>query len=170
MIKLTLTAFNDLTQEQALEHLQHCCGASKWSQLMSNARPFVSLEQLHDAAASIWNSLSTDDWLEAFEHHPQIGDLDSLRKKFASTKTWAAQEQGGTSEATDEVLEELALLNQDYLNKFGFIFIICATGKSAQEMLNALKIRMNHKHREELSIAAAEQQKITAIRLNKLLA
>jgi len=170
MTKLTLNAFNDLSQEQAREHLQQCCGASKWTKLMANARPFLSLDEVHDVASSIWDSLSAHEWLEAFEHHPQIGDLKSLRKKFAATQTWAAQEQGGTTEATDEVLEELALLNQEYLDKFGFIFIICATGKSAKEMLNALKIRMDHDHQQELMVAAAEQQKITAIRLNKLLA
>ena len=109
------------------------------------------------------------DWKEAFAHHPKIGDFESLKKKFASTRGWAEQEQSGSQNASMAVLQALALANQTYENRFGYIFIVCATGKSAEEMLKILESRLNHDPKIEIKIAAQEQDKITKIRLEKLI-
>jgi 2-oxo-4-hydroxy-4-carboxy-5-ureidoimidazoline decarboxylase len=107
--------------------------------------------------------------LEAFKIHPRIGDIESLRKKFASTASWASDEQSGASEAAEDVLHELSEGNDHYEKKFGYIFIVCATGKSATEMLTLLKNRLHNNPEAEFAIACEEQKKITNLRLDKLL-
>ena len=111
-----------------------------------------------------------DDYLEAFEGHPRIGDVESLAKKYANTKGWAGGEQKGLESADREVLQRLAKGNADYEAKFGHIFIVCATGKSAAEMLALLEARMPNDPKTEVMVAAEEQNKITRLRLKKLLA
>jgi 2-oxo-4-hydroxy-4-carboxy-5-ureidoimidazoline decarboxylase len=118
----------------------------------------------------IWEECDVDDYLEAFQGHPRIGDVESLAKKYANTKTWAGGEQKGVEGAASEVLERLAQGNADYEEKFGHIFIVCATGKSAAEMLALLEARMPNDPKTEVMVAAEEQNKITRIRLKKLLA
>ena len=108
------------------------------------------------------------DLLEAFDGHPKIGDPDSLKKKYAATKKLATSEQSAVQYASDETIDELAACNQAYLDKFGFIFIICASGKSADEMLVSIKNRISNSRERELLLAAEEQRKITHLRLNKL--
>ncbi len=136
---------------------------------MAQRFPFQTKEELFAAAEEIWFKLLPNDWLEAFAHHPKIGDLNSLRAKFASTQQWAAGEQAGVSAASEEVLKALAEGNTQYESKFGYLFIVCATGKSAAEMLAILQSRLPNDHATELQIAAIEQSKITKIRLEKLL-
>ena len=117
-------------------------------------------------AREIWWHLGDGDWLSAFEHHPQIGaDIDALREKFAQTAILSSQEQSGALGASEETLKALAGANAAYLEKYGFIFIVCATGKSADEMLSILGSRMDHEAAYELRIAAGEQAKITELRL-----
>ena len=106
--------------------------------------------------------------MEAFAHHPKIGDLKGLEEKFASTKAWAGAEQAGVQQAGKQIVEEMAKLNEDYEKKFGFIFIVCATGKTAEEMLALLQSRLPNNYKEELRIAMMEQNKITRLRLHKL--
>jgi 2-oxo-4-hydroxy-4-carboxy-5-ureidoimidazoline decarboxylase len=132
-------------------------------------RPFASVESLYETADKVWIWLYEEDWLEAFTHHPKIGDIDSLRAKFANTKAWAEGEQSGVEAASEEVLQGLAAGNSAYEAKFGYIFIVCATGKSAGEMLAILNSRLPNDPAVELQLAAVEQQKITRIRLEKLL-
>ncbi len=136
---------------------------------MAGRRPFAGIDALLKAASEFWAGLSPSDWLEAFRHHPRIGDKESLRRKFASTGAWASQEQAGTAGADEEVLDELARSNALYEEKFGFIFIVCATGRSAGEMLADLKKRLGNDPEAELRVAAAEQDKIIRLRLLKLL-
>ena len=131
--------------------------------------PFQKKEELFAAAEEIWFKLLPNDWLEAFAHHPKIGDVDSLRAKFASTRQWAEGEQAGVNAASEETLQALAEGNAQYESKFGYIFIVCAAGKIAEEMLAILQARMPNDHVTELQIAASEQSKITKIRLEKLL-
>ncbi len=134
--------------------------------------PFVPaddmVELLEDAEEQWWQC-SESDWKEAFSHHPKIGDLASLTKKFASTAKWATGEQGGVNMATKETLGALAEGNRLYEAKFGYIFIVCATGKSADEMLVILQSRLQNSPETEIQVAADEQQKITRLRLEKLL-
>ena len=125
-------------------------------------------ELLYDAEDQ-WYECNETDWLESFNHHPKIGDMDSLKKKFATTAGWASGEQGAVAEASEETLKALAEGNEAYEKKFGFIFIVCATGKSADEMLQLLQERMPNDKEHEIVIAMDEQNKITQIRLQKLL-
>ncbi|MNT52311.1 OHCU decarboxylase [compost metagenome] len=120
-------------------------------------------------AEHIWRGLGPEDWKEAFEHHPRIGDLDSLKAKYANTRDWAAGEQSGAASAPEEVLQALAEGNQTYEAKFGHLFIVCATGKTAKEMLDLLQARLPNAPQVELGIAADEQRKITRLRLEKLI-
>lgn len=162
--------FNQLPETAAATALKRCCGASKWVDGMVAARPFRDQSELLAAADRIWASCEAADGLEAFSHHPKIGDRASLEKKFASTAKWAGNEQGGMAQADADTIAKLAQGNADYEAKFGFIFIVCATGKSAAEMLALLENRLSNDRETELPIAMAEQHKITLIRLKKLLA
>lgn len=132
-------------------------------------RPFGADAALSLAAERVWATMAESDILEAFEHHPQIGaDVEALRKKFASTSAWSAGEQRTVGQANEAALHALAAGNAAYLERFGFIFIVCATGKSADEMLAALQARLANPRPAELAIAAGEQAKITQLRLAKL--
>jgi 2-oxo-4-hydroxy-4-carboxy-5-ureidoimidazoline decarboxylase len=165
---MTLDAFNALPEDEARQALTRCCGATSWAEQVVARRPFEAYEDLLAASADVSKSLKPQDWLEAFSHHPKIGDVESLRKKFAATRNWSESEQQSVQQASTAVLERLAHLNDVYEQKYGFIFIVCATGKSADEMLAMLESRLNHDPEVELAIAAAEQDKITRIRLDKL--
>ncbi len=166
---MTLESLNALTISDANEQFELCCGAANWIQKMNRNRPFQNENEVYKKAESIWFSLSSKDWLEAFIHHPKIGDIDSLRKKFHNTKSISENEQSGVNDAAESTLEDLAESNQLYEDKFGFIFIVCATGKSADEMLAMIKIRLNNNVNAEMLNASKEQNKITKLRLEKLL-
>lgn len=146
-----------------------CCGASRWARALAAARPFADRVALLAAAEAAWPALAGDDWREAFTHHPQIGDIESLRTRFADTRVWAGGEQSGSQTASEETLRALAAGNTAYLEKFGYIFIVCATGRSAAEMLALLQARLPNPPDTELPLAAKEQKKITRLRLEKLL-
>lgn len=165
----SIAELNQLSEPDARVALERCCGASRWVQLMVERRPFEDEAALMTAADEAWVRMERKDILEAFQHHPQIGDVASLRQKFASTATWASHEQSGVQAASEHVLEALARGNQAYREKFGYIFIVFATGKSASEMLDLLELRLPNPPEKELPIAAAEQAKITRTRLEKLI-
>jgi 2-oxo-4-hydroxy-4-carboxy-5-ureidoimidazoline decarboxylase len=133
-------------------------------------RPFRSLSQLIESSDRIWWSLEPADWLEAFHSHPRIGEKKPAAAVTAEAQKWSEDEQSGTREAATETIVELAKLNEEYEKKFGYIFIVCASGKSSEEMLRILRERLQHKAEEELRIAAAEQAQITQLRLRKLVA
>lgn len=160
---------NNLSNENQQIELEKCCGSKKWIHALLDASPFLNTASLHKKCDDIWGNCIEEDYLEAFTHHPQIGDIGSLKKKFANTSNWASKEQQGTNEASDEILKQLKSGNDTYLEKFGFIFIVCATDKTAEQMLNLLNDRLPNDRDKELLIAAAEQNKITHLRLDKLL-
>ena len=164
---MNLETFNNLSSEERQKELFKCCGSTKWSQVIAKDT-FTSVEELKKKSDSVWFSLDEKDWREAFSHHPKIGDVASLKKKFASTSAWAAGEQSGINAASEEILADLKNKNDEYENKFGFIFIVCATGKSAGEMLDLLKKRLINNPAFEGRVAAEEQNKITHLRLDKL--
>lgn len=166
---MTLNELNNLNADDAYKAFETCCVAPRWVDAMVNARPFESEVQVYEHADTIWAQLSEPDYLAAFEGHPQIGDVSTLRAKYANTAEKAGHEQSGMQQASDAVLEQMMTLNQDYLTKFGFIFIVCATGKSAEQMLALIEQRLPNERTKELAIAAGEQAKITRIRLEKLL-
>ncbi len=129
-------------------------------------RPFGSRDALLTAAREEWWALAPDDWLEAFSHHPRIGDRAALAARFPATHHLSSREQAAVGDATEDVLTALADANQAYVDRFGFIFIVCATGKTANEMLELLRERLPNDRATELRIAAEEQAKITALRLD----
>jgi 2-oxo-4-hydroxy-4-carboxy-5-ureidoimidazoline decarboxylase len=158
-----------LAAEDARAALLRCCGSRRWVEGMLARRPFADAGALLAAADEVWGGLAAPDFLEAFTHHPRIGaSVDELREKFRATSRWSGEEQGGVAEADAQTLEALAALNADYAARFGFIFIVCATGKSAAEMLALLQARIHNEPEAELRIAAGEQAKITRLRLEKL--
>ena len=160
---------NGLPVAEAQQAFERCCGARRWASGMVAARPYVSLTHLIGTATDIWWHLGDGDWLEAFQHHPQIGaDIEALREKFAKTASLSESEQRGVASASSETLEALAKANQLYLEQFGFIFIVCATGKGADEMLELLNGRLSNELEYELRVAAGEQMKITILRMKQL--
>lgn len=158
---MTLQEFNQSTEQVAHAALVQCCGSKRWSGQMLARRPFQDRETLLSTAESVWWTLSPDDWLEAFSAHPRIG-----QKKLSN---WSSQEQAGVNSASAQLLERLAAGNREYERRFGWIFLICASCKSATEMLDALQDRLGNEPGNELRVAAAEQAKIAQLRLNKLL-
>ncbi|WP_460584221.1 2-oxo-4-hydroxy-4-carboxy-5-ureidoimidazoline decarboxylase [Hymenobacter arcticus] len=167
---MTLHTLNALPPTARAEALATCCGATAWVTALNQQFPFATAEALFAAADQVWQNLAEVDWREAFTHHPKIGDVNALREKFASTATWAAGEQGAVKQAPQATLEALAAGNDTYEQKFSYIFIVCATGKSAAEMLALLQARLPNEDSQEIKIAMSEQAKITRLRLEKLLA
>lgn len=151
------------------EQLEHCCASQRWVALMLAQGPFDDEQSALAAAQKAEQQLNEDDWLEAFAGHPQIGDLASLQEKYAATRDLAGQEQAGVNSADQAILETLARANAAYQEKFGFIFIVCATGKTAAQMLDLLEQRLPNSREEEIRNAAREQALITRIRLKQLL-
>jgi 2-oxo-4-hydroxy-4-carboxy-5-ureidoimidazoline decarboxylase len=135
---------------------------------MTQARPYADEAALNKQVERAFSEMGREDWLQAFAAHPKIGDIESLRQKYASTKAWAQGEQSGVDGASDEVLHGLAAGNAEYEKRYGHIFIVCATGKTAAEMLAILKSRLRNDIQTEFQNAAEEQEKITMLRLEKL--
>ena len=159
---------NQLSADLAEAEMLKCCGATRWAKRMSEARPFASVEQLCAKADETWASLDEHDWLEAFRAHPKIGERKAEATQSKQAASWSAQEQSQAQAAADDIKAAIAEGNKVYEARFGFIFIICASGKSADEVLNALNERLANPANTELRIAAEEQRKITQLRLKKL--
>lgn len=155
-------------REQARLVLARCCGAERWVEAMITARPFGTRDAVTVAASRVFDTLERADWLQAFAAHPKIGDADSLRKKYAHNGAWSAQEQSGVDSALEDTIRDLAYYNGLYEGRHGFIFIVCATGKTAGEMLELLKARVNNSTDVEIVNASMEQRRITMLRLEKL--
>jgi OHCU decarboxylase len=168
-LKQSLDEFNALPQGEAEAELMKCCGSVNWARDVAGARPFNSMDELLDAADLAWWSLDSSDWLEAFSHHPQIGERQSERPQAAKASRWSEEEQAGTLDAEAETSEALAAANRAYFEKFGYIFIVCATGKTSGEMLSLCEQRLSNDAAAELRNAAEEQRRITHLRLQKLL-
>jgi allantoicase len=160
---------NKLSNKTAASSLLDCCGSSEWVRRMLARRPFGSAQEVYDSAAQIWNELTPDDWLEAFRHHPRIGEKKAARRQSREAKAWSATEQSGIESASDIAKAALIESNREYEEKFGYIFIVCASGKTTDEILVLLRQRSTNDPSAELTIAAQEQQKITQLRLEKLL-
>jgi OHCU decarboxylase len=164
-----LAWLNSLPVAEAESVFRDCCGSREWSRRMTECRPFPMLDTLFDTAESIWFSLPKRDWLEAFSAHPKIGEKKAAANQQAKSVEWSSSEQSRVESADGSVRNELADANRLYEDKFGFIFIVCATGKSADEMLAICRARLGNSVDTEMRIAGEEQQKITEIRLKKLL-
>jgi 2-oxo-4-hydroxy-4-carboxy-5-ureidoimidazoline decarboxylase len=167
---MTIAEFDHLDTDKKRALLQKCCGSSAWVNKMLEAFPANDLIDLLEDADDKWDECKPADWMEAFKQHPVIGDAQSTKEKFSSTAEWVSEEQSGINETSEDVLKALAEGNKEYLQKFGYIFIVYATGKSAKEMLALLRDRLKNTPEDEIKIAAAEQIRITKKRLEKLFA
>ena len=165
--ELGLARLNQAPRDAAMAQLLACCGSTQWAQCMTAARPFADTDALLQQAADIWGRLAASDWLEAFAAHPKIGERKTGQP--AQSARWSNAEQSGMNTASDALRDDLAEANRLYETKFGYLFIVCATGKSAAEMLTLCRERLANEATVELHSAAQEQHKITGIRLRKLL-
>ena len=156
-----LDAFNDLSRAEAEARLKTCCPSQRWAEAMTSGRPYPTPESLYDAADRVWWSLNESDWLQALAAHPRIGDL-------AAADPAARREQAGVAGASADLRAALTEANRRYEERFGRIFLICASGKSAEEMLASIRQRLGNDEQVELQVAAAEQAKITRLRLERL--
>jgi OHCU decarboxylase len=168
-LQTDLERFNLLPTGEAENELLKCCGSREWAAAVVTARPFASISDLIAKADQVWRSLGPRDWLEAFHSHPKIGEKKAVAATAIEAQRWSEDEQSGTRNSAQETMAALAELNRVYEEKFGYIFIVCATGKSSEEMLAILRNRLSNEPDEELHNAAAEQGKITQLRLRKLL-
>lgn len=166
-MRVDIDAFNALDAGSARAALEACCVSQRWISGVLESRPFATTEALSSRADEVWAAMEEADILEAFEGHPKIGDVNSLKAKYAHTGGLAAHEQSSVAEASEGVIERLAAGNSAYEAKFGFIFIVCATGKSALEMCELLEARLGNERSQELLIAKEEQRKIMQLRLEK---
>jgi OHCU decarboxylase len=166
---MILAELNMLPRYRAEDELLKCCGSTAWAREMSRRRPFANADRLIEAAGEIWWRLDPDHWMQAFRAHPQIGQRQQTAHASEQAQAWSAQEQSGMSRAGVGVAMELEHANQEYLAKFGYIFIVCASGRNAEEMLAILRSRLPNSPEQEIRMAAEEQNKITRLRLEKLL-
>jgi OHCU decarboxylase len=157
-----LAAFNQMATEDAHAVLLRCCGSSRWAAKLAASRPFAAKPRLFAEADNVWRNLDTDDRTEAFRAHPRIGDS-------AASGSWSADEQSGMSAAASELRAAMSSANREYEARFGFIYIVCATGKTAAELLSLLQTRLRNDPDQELQEAAEQQRQITQLRLRKWL-
>lgn len=165
----SISRLNEMSANAAIAEFLKCCGAERWARGMAGARPFKDSAAMWDEANALFGLLGDEDWLEAFRAHPKIGEKKAATSQSGTAQKWSAQEQSQTQLAAANVMDALAEANREYKRRFAFIFIVCATGKTAEEMLGMLKQRLDNLPAAELRIAAEEQKKITQLRLQKLL-
>ena len=163
-----LAAWNEADESAAMEAMLACCASRRWSHAMVALRPFTSVESLSLTADEVWSTMEESDWMEAFAAHPRIGERKATPQKTTAA-VWSEQEQSSTASAAQQVLADLAEGNALYAHRFGFTYIVCATGKSAEEMLAILQRRLTNDRETELRGAAEQQRQITQIRLGKWL-
>jgi len=167
-VNAVLAAWNEAEPRAALDAMLSCCGARRWAAEMVKLRPVASVMELSMAADRIWATMGEADWIEAFSCHPRIGERKAEQASQNSV-AWSRQEQSAVSGAAERVLAELAEGNALYERRFGFTYIVCATGKSADEMLAILNRRLNNDRDLEFREAAEQQRQIMQIRLGKWL-
>src|SRR5215213_10835206 len=159
-MRIAVAELDKMTESAAAELLADCCGSSRWVSEMIAARPFGSRDSVFSAADRIWSLLSASDWVEAFEHHPRIGERTSAVAQGVRAAEWSSREQAGIETAGDDLRKALAALNQEYERRFGYIYIVCATGKTPEEMLALADKRLRNAAAAEIRVAAEEQRKI----------
>jgi OHCU decarboxylase len=167
-VTLTLAQLNALPRDEAERQLLTCCGSRAWAREVAAGRPYADLDSLLAAGDRVWRALSPSDWLEAFSKHPRIGERAASAAPDLERR-WSEAEQSRARDAAPAALTELAMTNAEYENRFGHVFLICATGRSAAEILDEARARLNNDPDRELRVAAEEQRRITHLRLRKLL-
>jgi 2-oxo-4-hydroxy-4-carboxy-5-ureidoimidazoline decarboxylase len=166
---VTLDELNALASERAAQVFRACCGASRWIDAMVARRPFASTGAAISMADDIWLAMGPDDWREAFAHHPRIGERAAAKPQDERAAEWSAGEQSSVANADATIQDELAGINRAYEARFGYIYIVCASGRSADELVEIARRRLTNAPDDELRVAAEEQRQITRLRLRKLL-
>lgn len=161
-----LARLNTAPADEARERFLECCAARAWADAMAAARPFPDVAAVTSTADRVWWNLEERDWLEAFAAHPRIGEQAAGRNRFAR---WSRSEQADSADADRSIAAALAAANREYEDRFGHVFVVFATGKTAAEMLDLCRTRLGNDPEAEIRAAAAEQAKITDLRLRKLL-
>lgn len=162
---MDLADLNAAPPDEAKRHFLECCASGSWAEAMVQARPFPDTSTLMAVAEHVWGDLSEGDWLEAFAAHPRIGERPAGDDRFSR---WSRTEQAGVSD--EGIADALIMANRAYEARFGRVFIVFATGKAADQIIDECHARLDNDPESELRIAAAEQAKITALRLRRLLA
>jgi 2-oxo-4-hydroxy-4-carboxy-5-ureidoimidazoline decarboxylase len=165
-----LARWNTLPREEAERAILPCCGSKAWAVSLALKRPIEDEASLLASSDLIWQNLDESDWLEAFRSHPRIGESRAEKHSAPQSSAWSAQEQQKAATAGEFVKMALKQDNLEYEQKFGRIFIVCATGKSASEILEILRRRLHNDDATELRLAAEEQRNITHLRLKKWIA
>jgi OHCU decarboxylase len=164
-----LTRLNELPPAEAERELLTCCGSREWARRVAACRPYADAADLMEHADGVWRALDEADWREAFRAHPRIGETKADAGQTDREKAWSSGEQAGMLSAAEQTQRALAEGNRRYEERFGYIYIVCATGRTAEEMLDLLTERLSNDPAAEILVAAEEQRKITRIRLEKLL-
>ncbi|WP_205510735.1 2-oxo-4-hydroxy-4-carboxy-5-ureidoimidazoline decarboxylase [Longitalea arenae] len=165
---MTIAEFDGLDIEKKKALLHTCCGSTAWVNNVLEALPAEDLIDLFQIAEEKWYACHESDWREAFAQHPRIGDINSLKENLSAANAWAEKEQSAVKQASEQTIQELAAANEKYEQRFGYTFIVCATGKPANEMLQILNQRLYNSPEVEIQVAMEEQLKITRLRLEKL--
>lgn len=165
---MTLDELNALPPDRAANAFRSCCGSRNWVMGMVANLPFASVDAMLDASDDIWKQLDAEDWREAFAHHPRIGERRPTPIHNPVAVQWSAGEQANVAGAEPSVQDQLAVVNRAYESRFGYLFIVSATGKTAEEILAIARQRLQNEPAKELRIAAEEQRQITNLRLQKL--
>jgi 2-oxo-4-hydroxy-4-carboxy-5-ureidoimidazoline decarboxylase len=168
-MNLVLDGWNHLSNDEAAREILPCCGSWRWAHALACLRPFSSEAGLAEKSEEIWWQLDPADWDEAFASHPRIGEKKAPESATAKSAKWSGQEQGGVAQASGDIQEQLRRANQEYEQRFGRTYIVCATGKSGEEMLEILYRRLDNDEASELREAAEQQRQITQLRLRKWL-
>ena len=168
-MRWSVAAIDGMPADQAAGLLAECCGSTRWVRAMVERRPFRRREALLSAAAEVWRSLAPADWKEAFAHHPRIGERTGALPQGVQGRVWSASEQAGVDSAGDQTRRALAEANRAYEARFGYTYIVCATGRTAEEMLALARKRLANDPTSELRVAAGEQEEIARLRLQALL-
>jgi 2-oxo-4-hydroxy-4-carboxy-5-ureidoimidazoline decarboxylase len=163
-----LARWNEADSESALDAMLACCGAQRWASAMIAQRPIANETELHNAADRSWDRMNEEDWMQAFACHPRIGER-KISHVSSQSSTWSSEEQSSINSTADAVLAQLAEGNARYESRYGFTYIVCATGKSPEEMLSILNRRLSSDRSLELREAAEQQRQIIHIRLRKWL-
>ncbi len=164
---LAVNNLNELPRDTAAELLRSCCGSSRWIDEMIVRRPYYSVDELLVAADEVWASTTASDWHDAFAHHPRIGER-AVATQTAQSAAWSASEQSAVATAPVATQADIAAINREYERRFGYIYIVCAADKSAEQLLTIAKARLQNDAATELNVAAEEQRQITQLRLRTM--
>ncbi|MBA2688948.1 MAG: 2-oxo-4-hydroxy-4-carboxy-5-ureidoimidazoline decarboxylase [Gemmatimonadaceae bacterium] len=169
MMRVTVTQLDEMPAEEAGELFKECCGSSRWVAMMLARRPFRSRDSVFFAADLFWKSLTIRDRMEAFAHHPRIGEKAGAKPQGERGAAWSAREQSGMDVVEAELGKEITEINREYEDRFGYIYIVSAQGKTAAELLTIAKDRLRNNPETEIRVACEEQKKIMHLRLEKLI-